>query len=530
MATTGAKYPTVATTTSEAPYDHFTWLDPDNIKNNTGSYSYIDDNDFDSGIESYVLKAKGFDFSAIPDGATILGITVKVEAYYTVGAAGIALAQLLDTNGNKVGTNLASTPIPLTATTPTVETIGAADNLWGNSLTAAWVKDADFGVALAVIPTGNNTNVYVDYVTMEVTYLAPSIERTIDDGIGITDAKTSLLGLIRTVAESLGVTDANTPTKTIIRGFDESMGVADDKSRDIAALRTLAETLGLTDALIGAKEQYRTISDSVGITDPKTKLSLSDSIFDAGMAGSGWCQLKGDYAFVTGANGDALTSINISNPADLSIGQVLTDPVLNRLEGCEGIEIKGNYAFVGGIYADTFNVIDITDPTDMSIVASLNDDVQLNGVATIAIYGNYAFVGAYYNSSITVVDITNPLAPSIVEIKKDTDNLGLPVYIKVTSDGQNLFVVARGSDKFVVMDISNPLDISIKGSCSCGIVSQKLSGLAISDNEQYVFMTEYADGDSLHVIDVSVLTAPEVIGTVTNHFWFRYSPCDFLRQ
>ncbi|HUS74276.1 MAG TPA: hypothetical protein VMY06_14545, partial [Sedimentisphaerales bacterium] len=251
MATTGAKYPAVASTTSEAPYDHLTWIDPDNIKNNTGSYSYIDDAAFDSGIESYVLKAKGFDFSAIPAGATILGITVKVEAYYTVGACGIALAQLLDVDGAKVGTNLASTPIPITVTTPTVITIGAADNLWGNSLTAAWVKDADFGVALAVIPTGNNSNVYIDYVTMEVTYSLAPIERTINDGIGVTDAKTSLLSLVRILAESLGITDARTLVRTMSRTISDSLGLTDSRMLSWSPKAvTINDSLGLTDSRI----------------------------------------------------------------------------------------------------------------------------------------------------------------------------------------------------------------------------------------------------------------------------------------
>lgn len=172
MSTTGEVVPSANQTVSEAPYEHFTWQTPQNIYANDGNNAYIDDNAFDSGVESYILKAQGFDFSAIPDTATINGVTVKVEAHYTTGAAGIALAQLLNTSGAKGGTNLCSTPAAITVTNPTVITIGAADNLWGNALTPAWVKDPDFGVALGVIPTGNNSNVYIDYITMEVTYTA----------------------------------------------------------------------------------------------------------------------------------------------------------------------------------------------------------------------------------------------------------------------------------------------------------------------------------------------------------------------
>jgi len=171
-ADTGAVLPSLGTTVLEAPYDHLTWQTPTNIYSDDAAYAYIDDAAFDSGIESYILKATGFNFSSIPSDATILGVVVKLEGYYTVGAAGVALCQLLDISRVKGGTNLCSTPFPFTVTTPTVITIPASEttNLWGNALTVSWVQDADFGVAIGVIPTGNNANVYIDYVTITIYY------------------------------------------------------------------------------------------------------------------------------------------------------------------------------------------------------------------------------------------------------------------------------------------------------------------------------------------------------------------------
>lgn len=187
---TGAVFPSLGTTVLEAPYDHLTWQTPINIYTDNAAYAYIDDNLFDSGIESYILKATGFTFSGIPSDATILGVVVKLEAYYTTGASRVTLCQLLDILRAKVGTNLCSTPFNITQTTPTVITIPASgtSNLWGNALTRAWVTDADFGVALGVIPTGANSNTYIDYVTILIYYSTPSKRVMVITSIGKVNA------------------------------------------------------------------------------------------------------------------------------------------------------------------------------------------------------------------------------------------------------------------------------------------------------------------------------------------------------
>jgi hypothetical protein len=248
MATTGAKFPTLGTTTAELPYDDFAWQTPTNIYSNDGNNAYVDDNAFDSGLYTGVLKASGFDFSAIPDGSTILGVEVKIEAHYTVGTAQLSLAQLLDVNGAKVGTNLCATPVALTVTNPTVITRGAADNLWGNVLTAAWVKDPDFGVALGIDATGNNSNVYIDYVTMEVTYDPPApVNISVNDAVGLTDVPTmSIPVLIVLVASLIGLTDFAAIPSPEINVFDD-IGVTDSR----------------TAAVIQLFEYYNTGDDSV---------------------------------------------------------------------------------------------------------------------------------------------------------------------------------------------------------------------------------------------------------------------------
>lgn len=144
-----------------------------NITADDTSYALITAATYDSPDQSYLLLAKGFDFSSIPDGSTINGITVVVRAWYANGTNSGDHIRLLDTAGAAAGTNKWSTPQALT-TSQANYTLGGASDLWGNSLTAAWVKDADFGVALGFAATGANSDVFVDFVTIDIDYTAPA--------------------------------------------------------------------------------------------------------------------------------------------------------------------------------------------------------------------------------------------------------------------------------------------------------------------------------------------------------------------
>lgn len=176
MATTGAKFPTLGTSVSESPWSDNAWTTPTNIYSDNAATANVTASSFDSPDQTYVLKATGFDFSEIPDDATILGVECKVNAWYRSGqgSGSIDLMQLLDTSRAKVGTNQCSSPVALTTTNSTIITKGGASDLWGCELTPAWVKDADFGVAIGILATAANADVDVDYVTLAITYSAPT--------------------------------------------------------------------------------------------------------------------------------------------------------------------------------------------------------------------------------------------------------------------------------------------------------------------------------------------------------------------
>ncbi len=80
-ATTGQVYPTLGTTVAETPWLDDTWVGPTNIYADDGVTASVTTSNYDTGDQTYVLKATGFDFSSIPNNATITGVTVRVNTY-----------------------------------------------------------------------------------------------------------------------------------------------------------------------------------------------------------------------------------------------------------------------------------------------------------------------------------------------------------------------------------------------------------------------------------------------------------------
>lgn len=255
--TTGAVYPTAAVTAAEDPWLDNDWTTPTNIYSDDANTANITEATFDSPDQSYVLKAYTFDFSAIPDGSTIHGVVARINAWYrtTTGAASIDLLQLLNTSLAKVGTNVCATPsvIPLTTTDTTVITIGG--ELWGNALTAAWVKNSNFGVAIGVLATAANSDVDVDYVTLEVYYTAPS-GSTYNESVtlAVTAGQTSAANIIMDAAVTLATAASQANAGGL--SFQEALtlavsaGMTPSALLDLQAAVTLAMASGMTPAAV----------------------------------------------------------------------------------------------------------------------------------------------------------------------------------------------------------------------------------------------------------------------------------------
>jgi hypothetical protein len=177
VATTGEVLFTAAASVSETPWSDNTWANPTEALTNNTTYASVTAGTYDATDQTWVLKLTGADLSVIPAGATIDGVTVRIEARADSTSVFLDLVQLLDTVAAKVGDNLALAPsldVPLT-TSDAVYTFGGAAVLWGNALTRAWVQDPEFGVGIGARADIANSQVFIDVATIEVNYTDASV-------------------------------------------------------------------------------------------------------------------------------------------------------------------------------------------------------------------------------------------------------------------------------------------------------------------------------------------------------------------
>ena len=174
MPDTGMKSPTSCDSIMDGAWNDVAWTNPGNAVSLNATYA--SSVGLANGECTHTLRCKGFDFSAIPDGSTINGVTVRIWAM-DVSAASCDLMQLLDTGASRVGTNQCAAPVAVNTGAINDITKGGAADLWGNALTRAWVQDADFGVSVGFIADANDTEVYVDHVEMTIYYTEASGRR-----------------------------------------------------------------------------------------------------------------------------------------------------------------------------------------------------------------------------------------------------------------------------------------------------------------------------------------------------------------
>ncbi len=133
-------------------------------------------NAINPSARTFWLSCHAPDMSAVPSDATIVG----VEWRFYCRSISDAIAQFqhvyqrkTTTNGANVGNNLASTPQNL-AFSYGYLTFGSASSLGGATWTPAEVKDAGFGVAVAVTNTDGEFEAApnIDFVESRVTWTA----------------------------------------------------------------------------------------------------------------------------------------------------------------------------------------------------------------------------------------------------------------------------------------------------------------------------------------------------------------------
>ncbi len=168
MATAGPNAP--GTMANDAAVGTDSWGTPNNAKVSDNSYAIAVAS---STSDSNYLKATNFGF-AIPSGATINGVSVSIERYFstTPNSAKDKVVKLVK-GGTVSGDNKADTGTNWPST-DTAKTYGGAADLWGLTLTDTDTNASTFGVVLQIAKTISDgktaSNAYVDFISITITY------------------------------------------------------------------------------------------------------------------------------------------------------------------------------------------------------------------------------------------------------------------------------------------------------------------------------------------------------------------------
>jgi MSHA biogenesis protein MshQ len=152
------------------------WTNPGNAT--ASDTAYASAGNVVKNITTNYLKCTGFNFAAVPVGATISGITVYVTRKTSGGTIRDAFVYLV--KAGTVSTSLNGATTTNYTTADVAEAHGGMTNSWGASWTDSDVKLSTFGVVFAAknISTTSNTNrtVSVNFIQMRVDYAATSTD------------------------------------------------------------------------------------------------------------------------------------------------------------------------------------------------------------------------------------------------------------------------------------------------------------------------------------------------------------------
>ena len=232
--------------------------------------------------------------------------------------------------------------------------------------------------------------------------------------------------------------------------------------------------------------------------------------------------VKWNYAFLAWNTSDTLVSIDISDPYNPVIADIITnwDNWIN-LDWPIGLAFTWNYLYVAWNISDNLNVIDISDPTNMIFVKEIADDrwnQQLNWAKDVQVYWNYLYVTSYSDDAFNIFDNSDPSNPSYKKNLKDSTKLDWINRINI--DWNYAYVAVNRNDSFAIIDLTNQdsswSNISIAWEVNDGdnwALLDWARWVSFSWNLAYIASNV---SDAMEIIDITDKTAPVHTGSIIN--------------
>lgn len=195
---------------------------------------------------------------------------------------------------------------------------------------------------------------------------------------------------------------------------------------------------------------------------------------------------------VAGQNDDAVTLVDISNPASPQLKVVLKQGQFGYTNVSQvfDVAISGNLLAFCSFTSNSVTLVDITDPANpvkrAEIIDGVNGFNNLAGPISLAFSGNLLAVAGGLDHSVTLINISNPANPTLVSVISNFDVLfggdGIPVGLIFS--GNQMAVSGNGIALFDISTPSSPRLIALARDNERGLnyLSSVLSPLFVGTN------------------------------------------------
>lgn len=175
MADTQVKLGTSAASVDSGQYNDPAWSNPGNATSENGSCASVSLNPSPYDDSDY-LRVTGYSF-ALPTGAEVLGVAVRIKGYVSSSGSGRYTAKILKA-GSPAGTSKTWDFGGEVGTTNSWTAAKGGDgDLWGTTLSKSDVEASNFGVQVEAYYSGTSGKTcYVDCVEVTVYYQTPTVE------------------------------------------------------------------------------------------------------------------------------------------------------------------------------------------------------------------------------------------------------------------------------------------------------------------------------------------------------------------
>lgn len=229
---------TFSTGTSNAAAGTTVWTNPGNIAANDGSEATAASGLGGAQDTRYLLATGATGLADVPDGATIVGIQLRVRARRSVGAASNTYIEIKYYNGSAfAGDNLSAGTV-LTGT-EVEEQVGAADNDWSAGATIAALKGGTAGFGVRFHISANANTIAVDSIEATIHYTLPTsgtVTRRPGTVVSINEDVPAMPAAWTNPEDSIDDDDARaTATVSIVAGGSEKLKATDFDFSDLPA-------------------------------------------------------------------------------------------------------------------------------------------------------------------------------------------------------------------------------------------------------------------------------------------------------